>query len=210
MQNETFEAKFDLTPMQEGMLFHSLYAPGRGLYIEQIGYRLQGRLDVRAFEKAWQNVVEHYEILRSSFEWESTAQSQQRIHREVNVAIDELDWRESSPDEQQTLLDELMRSDREKGFNLSEAPLMRLILIRLGEELHHLLWTSHHIQLDGWSQSLVLNSLFKAYRSLVTGTPVEFECGRSFADYVTYLKNPKSVESEIFWRERFRGFDEAT
>ncbi|MEP6911124.1 MAG: amino acid adenylation domain-containing protein, partial [bacterium] len=208
MQNQTFEAKFDLTPMQQGILFHTLYAPGRGLYVEQIGYRLHGRLDVQAFENAWQSVVEHYEILRSSFEWESTAQPQQLIHREVEVAIDERDWREFAPGEQQTLLDELMRSDREKGFNLSEAPLMRLILIRLGEDLYHLLWSSHHIQLDGWSQSLVLNSVFTAYRSLITGKRVEFESSRSFADYVTHLKNPKSVESETFWRERLRGFDE--
>ena len=210
MQNETFEAKFDLTPMQQGILFHTLYAPGRGLYVEQIGYRLQGLLDARAFEKAWQSVLDHYEILRSSFEWESTAQSQQRIHGEVEVAIDERDWREFAPDEQQTLLDELMRSDREKGFNLSEAPLMRLILIRLGEDRYHLLWSSHHIQLDGWSQSLVLNSVFTAYRNLIAGTPVEFKSSRSFADYVTYLNNPKSVESEPFWRERLRGFDEPT
>src|SRR3989442_8426992 len=208
MQNETFEAKFDLTPMQQGILFHTLYAPGRGLYVEQIGYRLHGRLDVHAFENAWQRVVEHYEILRSSFEWESSAQSQQRINREVNVAIDKRDWREFATGEQQTLLDELMRTDREKGFNLSEAPLTRLILIRLADDLHHLLWSGHHIQLDGWSQSLVLNSVFKAYRSLVTGTPIEFESRRSFADYVTYLKNPESVESETFWRERLRGFDE--
>src|SRR5207302_7907914 len=124
MQNEPFEAKFDLTPMQQGILFHTLYAPGRGLYVEQIGYRLHGRLDVHAFENAWQSVVEHHEILRSSFEWESTGQSQQRIHREVEVEIDELDWREFAPNDQQTLLGELMRSDREKGFNLSEAPLM--------------------------------------------------------------------------------------
>src|SRR2546430_1917173 len=180
MQNETFEAKFDLTPTQQGILFHTLYAPGRGLYVEQIGYRLHGRLDVHAFENAWRSVVAHYEILRSSFEWENTAQPQQRIHREVNVAIDERDWRELAPGQKQTLLGELMRSDREKGFNLSEAPLTRLTLIRLADDLHHLLWSSHHIQLDGWSQSLVLNSVFTVYRSLVTGTPVDYPGSRSF------------------------------
>src|SRR6266576_5491030 len=90
IQNETFKAKFDLTPMQQGILFHTLYAPGRGLYVEQIGYRLHGRLDVHAFENAWQTVVEHHEILRASFEWGSTGQSQQRIDREVHVAIDGL------------------------------------------------------------------------------------------------------------------------
>lgn len=210
MQNESFEAKFDLTPTQEGILFHTLYTPGRGLYVEQIGYRLHGRLNVHAFENAWQHVVAHHEMLRSSFEWEGTAQSQQRIHREVTVVIDQRDWRERSPGEQQTLLDELMRSDREKGFNLSAAPLMRLILIRLTDDLHHLLWSSHHIQLDGWSQSLVLNGVFTAYRSLVSGTPVQIERSRPFADYVAYRKNRESAGSETFWRERLRGFDEPT
>jgi len=210
MQRETFEAKFDLTPMQQGMLFHTLYAPGRGLYVEQIGYRLQGRLDVREFEDAWRRVVARHEILRSSYEWEGTAQAQQRIHREVNVSIDERDWRKCSLLEQQDLLDELMRSDREKGFDLSTAPLMRLTLIRLAEDLHHLLWSSHHIQLDGWSQSLILNEVFTIYRGLVSGSTVELPRSRPFADYVAYLKNAETAGPEAFWRERLRGFEEPT
>lgn len=210
MQSETFEAKFDLTPMQQGMLFHTLYAPGRGLYIEQIGYSLQGRLDVPLFEEAWRRVVQRHEILRSSYEWEGTTQAQQRIHREVKLSIDERDWRKHSPQEQQTQLDELMRSDREKGFDLSAAPLMRLILVRLSEEVHHLLWSSHHIQLDGWSQSLILNEVFTIYRSLVSGSPVELPRSCPFADFVTYLKNAESADNEVYWRERLRGFEEPT
>src|SRR5882724_10016490 len=150
MSSETFETIFDLTPMQQGMLFHTLFAPNRGLYVEQIGYRLQGQLNVPVLENAWQIVVGHHAILRSSFEWEGTAQSRQRIHREVTITVDKRDWRKHTTAEQQTLLDEFMLSDRQMGFQLSVAPLMRLTLIRLRDDLHHLLWSSHHILLDGW------------------------------------------------------------
>src|SRR5688572_14551014 len=210
MQSETFEEKFDLTPMQQGILFHTLYAPGRGLYVEQIGYRLQGRLDVPAFEEAWRMVVARHAILRASFQWEGTSQAQQRIHREVSISIDQRDWRTYSRLEQQTLLDELMLNDREKGFDLSAAPLMRLTLLRLADDLNHFLWSSHHIQLDGWSQSLILNEAFTIYRGLLSGDTVKLGSSRPFADYLEYLKNPRGSESETFWRERLRGFDEPT
>src|SRR2546425_5095456 len=207
---EIFEAKFELTPMQQGMLFHALYASQAGLDVEQVGCRIHGPLDVRKFERAWQMVVARHQILRASFEWQGVAQPQQQIHHEVTIAIDERDWRSLSPGEQQTRLTELMCSDRDQGFDLSQAPLMRLIVVRLADELHHLLWSSHHLLLDGWSQSLVFNKVIEFYRGLVVGSRTEVEPSRPFADYVQWLKSKQASENESFWRERLRGFEEPT
>ncbi len=210
MRSDIFEAKFDLTPMQQGMLFHTLFGPRQGLYVEQVGYRINGPLDVRLFERAWQMIVARHQALRASFEWQGVAQPQQRIHREVTITIDERDWRDLSPSEQRSRLSELMGSDRERGFDLSHAPLMRLIIVRLADDLHHLLWSSHHLLLDGWSQSMVLNEVSELYQTLVLGSPTEVAPSRPFADYMQWLKSRKSPETENFWRERLGSFDEPT
>src|SRR6185312_176316 len=70
MSKNNTEAIYPLSPMQQGMLFHTLYAPQTGVYIQQLNYALTGNLDVPAFERAWLHVVERHQILRTLFVWE--------------------------------------------------------------------------------------------------------------------------------------------
>jgi hypothetical protein len=64
------ESVYPLSPMQRGMLFHSLYAPGSGVYCTQLSCVLEGDLNLEAFEQAWQRVVDTHPILRTAFVWE--------------------------------------------------------------------------------------------------------------------------------------------
>jgi hypothetical protein len=63
--NKNVEAIYPLSPMQQGMLFHTLYAPNSGMYFEQLVCTLRGTLDVQAFQTAWQRVVERHPVLRT-------------------------------------------------------------------------------------------------------------------------------------------------
>src|SRR5229473_731172 len=165
---------FDLTPIQEGMLFHALYAKQSGMYVEQIRSRFCGSLDVRAFEQAWQLIVARHQILRASFEWEGVERLRQIFQSEVTVEIEHHDWCQLSPDEQ------------------------------------HFILSSHHILLDGWSQELVLNEVFAAYRALLSGDDVAIQPSRAFSDYVQWLRSRDGSKDETFWREQLRDFDEPT
>jgi len=201
---------FDLTPIQEGMLFHALYAKQSGMYVEQIRSRFCGALDVRAFAQAWQLIVARHQILRASFEWEGVERPRQIFRSEATVEIENHDWCQLSPDEQQRSLLELVTHDRERGFDLSKAPLFRLILMKMATNEHHFILSSHHILLDGWSQELVLNEVFAAYRALLSGDDVAIQPSRAFSDYVEWLRSRDGSKDETFWREQLRDFDEPT
>src|ERR1700674_3437382 len=120
---EDHEKAFPLSPTQAGMLFHSLFAPEAGLYLEQIILRIDGDLDVQLFEKSWQRVLDHHEILRTSFRWEGLGSPLQIVHQEVTLPFQQHDWRELTPAGQDSSLDSFVRADRETGFDFSQPPL---------------------------------------------------------------------------------------
>ena len=68
--NKKIESIYPLSPMQQGMLFHSLYAPESWVYFVQNTLNLEGNVNVAAWRSAWQKVVERYPILRTLFVWE--------------------------------------------------------------------------------------------------------------------------------------------
>ncbi|MDX6614894.1 MAG: hypothetical protein QOD75_4080, partial [Blastocatellia bacterium] len=206
MLTENVEALFELSPIQQGMLFHSLYALQSGIYVEQIMGRLIGFLDVPAFERAWQMIVGHHKILRTSFFWKDLIQPTQVVHAEARVPFLQHDWRDLSPEEQDTRLESLLQTDREEGFDFAQPPLMRIILIRMSDTSYQFIWSSHHILLDGWSQSLLLKQVCSVYQGLTRGQQVPLEPSRPFGDYVSWLQEQDQTEAEVFWRETLKGF----
>src|SRR5437868_12822343 len=143
MMKKDIQAIYPLSPMQEGMLFHSLYAPESGAYCTQFVCTLVGRLDLAAFERAWQKVVERHPVLRTAFVWEGLARPMQVVGRRARLAVALQDWRDLPQTRQQEQLQTWLAEDRRQGFMLSKAPLMRLTILRLGEQTHEVIW-SHH------------------------------------------------------------------
>src|SRR5918998_6003051 len=86
------EAIYPLSPMQEGMLFHTVYAPGTGIYVNQVAYTFDG-LDANAFRRAWQAALDRHAALRSAFLWEKRERPLQAVLRGVEMPWDERDWR---------------------------------------------------------------------------------------------------------------------
>src|SRR5579872_6831731 len=133
MQIKNVEDVYPLSPMQEGMLFHSLYTPQSEAYFEQMTCLLYGDLDVRAFKLAWQQVVARHPILRTLFLWERLDALLQVVRQQVELPWSEQDWRHLPPAEQNERVQTFLRADITQGFDLARAPLLRLSLIRLSE-----------------------------------------------------------------------------
>ena len=207
---ENIEDTLRLSPMQKGLLFHSLYAPDSGVYFQQVHCVLRGNLDLEAFKQAWQQSINRHSILRTSFFWEDLEEPVQVVNREVTLPIELEDWSELADSEQQSRLLDFLEADRRRGFELSSAPLLRLALLRLDEQRYRLVWSHHHLLLDGWSIPLLLKEVFTFYQGLCWNEPVQLEPARPYRDYLSWLQNQPLAEAERYWREKLRGLRPST
>lgn len=204
------EDVYPLSPLQQGILFHTLCTPNTRVYLHQLIYVLDGHLDVDAFRRAWQRVIERHPILRSSFVWENVKEPVQVVHRDVSLLLEELDWRALSAAEQRAQLEQRAREDREEGFDLGRAPLMRLILIRLAENSYQLFWSYEHIIFDGWAGGLINKEVMTFYQAFRAGRDVALPLPRPYRDYILWLRQQDMVKAEAFWRQELAGFTTPT
>ncbi|NEO30633.1 MAG: amino acid adenylation domain-containing protein [Symploca sp. SIO3C6] len=210
MNKENIEDIYPLSPLQQGMLFHSLYAPESGVYFTQIIWSLTGNLDVPTFEQAWQKTVERHSIFRTAFVGESLSQPVQIVYRKINVTVETYNWQELSAQEQQKKLKVFLDSERQNGFQLSQAPLMNLSLIQLDKNNYQFVWSHHHLLLDGWSLPLVLKDLLDFYQVIDQGKTFPKEPAISYRNYIAWLQQQNQEPSEKFWRQKLKGFTTPT
>ncbi|MFF8726760.1 non-ribosomal peptide synthase/polyketide synthase [Streptomyces sp. NPDC015171] len=195
-----------LTPLQEGMLFHRLVGGPDDVYVDQAALLLDGVSDPDALATAWQRVTDRTPALRTSVVWEGVPVPLQVVHRHVRVPVTQLDWREADADGHDARLARLRADDLARGLDLGTAPLMRLTLVRLPGARLRLLWTSHHLILDGWSLAQVLTEVFEEYTALTTGTAPRPPVRRPFGDYVHWLAGQDSEAARAHWRAVLAGF----
>ncbi|MBV9790245.1 MAG: non-ribosomal peptide synthetase, partial [Chloroflexi bacterium] len=202
------EDVYPLSPMQQGMLFHTLY--DSGLYVEQTIATLHGNLDIEAFQRAWQQTVDRHPILRTAFLWEGLASPLQVVRRQARLPWTIDDWRGIDPAEQQSRLQQFVQEDLARGFDLGKAPLMRLALFQSGDDAYHFVWSQHHILLDGWSLPLVLGEVFRSYEALAQGRELPLPRPRPYREYIAWLQKQDMQQAEAFWRRNLAGFTAAT
>jgi len=200
---------YPLSSMQQGMLFHTLSAPESGLYFEQTSCTIQGPLDVPAFERAWQRVLDRHSILRTSFVWNRLDRMLQVVHRHVKLPLELRDWRNLSAAEQQIRFNALLTNERSRGFDLTRAPLLRLVIMRTADETHRFLLNYHHVLLDGWSLALLFKEIFTLYDAFTCNQDRTLPPARPYGDYIAWLQTQDLGAAEAFWRQALAGFTAA-
>ncbi|MER6470635.1 non-ribosomal peptide synthase/polyketide synthase [Streptomyces collinus] len=199
-----------LTPLQEGMLFHRLVGGGDDVYVDQAALLLDGVADPQAFAAAWQRVTERTPALRTCVVWEDVPVPLQVVRRDVTVPVAHLDWRDLDEAERAERLARLRADDLARGVDLAAAPLMRLTLVRLPGARLHLLWTSHHLILDGWSLAQVLTEVCEEYAALTAGAGFRPPVRRPFGDYVRWLAEQDPAAARAHWQGVLAGFTTPT
>jgi len=201
---------YPLSPMQQGLLFHSLSEPDSRVYFVQTGYRLRGDFDEAAFEQAWRQVIERHEILRASFLWQGLDKPLQVVRKEVAPPLEKLDFQGLDEAEQKRRLDRFAEQDRAKGFDLRQAPLIRLAIIRLTASTLHLICSNHHLIMDGWSRRLIMDEVFACYQAFSRGETPSLESRRPFRDYIAWLQRQDPSKAAAFWRDYLKGLIHTT
>ncbi|MFN8596435.1 MAG: amino acid adenylation domain-containing protein [Anaerolineae bacterium] len=210
MNAKAVEAVYPLSPMQQGMLFHTVYAPESGVYHAQTACALHGDLDVDAFKRAWQCVIDRHAILRTAFAWKRLDKLLQVVHRQVTVPWEQDDWRAVPPADQHMLLLDYLQTDRARGFDLAQAPLLRLALMRTADDAYQFVWSHHHLLLDGWSVPILLKDVFTCYEAMRTGREPQLEPVRPYRDYITWLQKQDPAHVAAYWQRMLAGFTAPT
>nr|WP_225778800.1 non-ribosomal peptide synthetase [Pseudomonas sp. Marseille-Q3773] len=194
---------YPLSPMQQGMLFHSLYEQGSGNYINQMRVDVD-HLDPQRFKQAWRDVLAAHDILRTGFVWQAELErAVQIVHRSVGSPFTELDWRDTP--QLEAALQQLADDERQRGFDLAEAPLLRLVLVRTDRHRHHLIYTNHHILMDGWSTSRLLGEVLQRY----AGQPMPAQATH-YRDYIAWLQRQDAGAAETFWKGQLADLEAPT
>ncbi len=198
---------YPATPMQKGMLYHSLL--DSSAYVSQAMPTLRGRVDLSLFRQAWQHVVAQFDIFRTAFVGQGDD-----IHQLV-VEHAEMDWYEEdlrhlSQAQQQRHVTEYQQSDRRKGFDFLTAPLQRISVFWLEDDCYQLLWSHHHALLDGWCSPIVYQHVITAYQTLLAGQPLTSASVPVYQHYIEWLHQQNPNAAQQFWGEYLDGVEQAT
>jgi amino acid adenylation domain-containing protein len=202
MSTQDIEDIYELSPLQQGILFHTLYAGDADIYVNQRSFYVDGPLDVDTLLLAWEQTTRAHTILRTSFHWEGLDKPVQVVHRDVPSNITRHDW--SGQADQQQRFDGLRAEDLTTGFDPAVVPLQRLHLVKFDDRRHGVIWTNHLLLLDGWSVPIFLNDVLRRYAHLAVGTPPP-EPAPPYRDYIAWLQRQDLDAAKDFWTRSLSG-----
>ncbi|OKI00759.1 non-ribosomal peptide synthetase [Streptomyces sp. CB02923] len=209
MTRSMVEDVWPLSPLQEGLLFHATFdEEGPDVYTVQSAHAVNGPLDAGRLRAAWGTLVARHAALRACFRRVSGARMVQVIAREVELPWQETDLSGLAPDTADAEAERLAAEERARRFDLATAPLLRVLLIRLGADRHRMVVTSHHILMDGWSMPIVLAELSAAYAADGDGTALPPTA--SYRDYLAWLNRQDKDAAREAWRSELSGADAPT
>ncbi|WP_258192456.1 condensation domain-containing protein, partial [Nitrosospira multiformis] len=214
------EDLYPLSPLQGGILFHSVFdRDDHGVYLNQLRADIEG-LDATRFKAAWQAAVACHPVLRTGFVIQDS-KPLQWVAKSVELPFVEHDWRTREDKEHREHREErekrerdlevLARVEHASGFDLARPPLMRIALVRLTDDRYHFIWTIHHLLLDGWSTSQLAGEVLRRYAGDLS--PVQEASFRGRGEYRRFIEwlQRRDVEvSEAYWRERLNEIGEPT
>ncbi|QDY82732.1 amino acid adenylation domain-containing protein [Paenibacillus polymyxa] len=188
-----------LSPLQEGLLFHYLDHPASDQYFVQVRWIYHGRLEVDRYREAWSSVIAENDSLRTCYIWEALDKPIQCIVQNAEWAWTFLDIEAEQPVRQQEYIERWMAADRNRRFDLTQ-PAFRLTLIQVASNEWTMIWSYHHILLDGWSLPLLLNRVHELYACSLQNRMPQRSLTRSFESYIHWLNSKDRTEAETFWR----------
>ena len=195
---------YPLSPMQSGMLFHTVCAPGGSAYLNQLSVDVEG-LDAARLRAAWQQAGASHPVLRTGFLQRGEGWLQW-VAKTADVPFDDYDWRDRDAGDLRDALDALAAEQLARGFDLARPPLQRVVLVRTGERRHRLIWTHHHALMDGWSVSRMLGDVLRRYG----GSDAAIAPGARYRDYIAWLQRRDAAPGDAYWRDQLARLPEPT
>jgi amino acid adenylation domain-containing protein/non-ribosomal peptide synthase protein (TIGR01720 family) len=215
LQAHTWEASqiediYPLSLMQEGLLFESLYDADSTAYFVQISYRLKGALLIDNFKHSWYELTRCYAVLRTAFIHENVARPLQVVFKDRMPEIVVMDWRDLTATEQQARIEAYQGQDRARGFDFQRETLLRIRIFQLSESQYQIVWSYHHILLDGWCLGILYQDFAKIYAALGEGKTPKLPVTPPYSEYIRWLEQQDRNEAINYWSHYLSGYEHVT
>ncbi|MFD7663922.1 amino acid adenylation domain-containing protein [Streptomyces sp. NPDC059788] len=198
-----------LSSLQEGLLFQSSFEEeGPDVYETQWMLELTGPLHAARLRASWETLLDRHAALRASFHRRASGEPVQIVSREVRLPWREIDLSGLTEADALSGIEELATREQERRFDTAAAPLLRLLLIRLGAGRHRLVVISHHILMDGWSMPVLLSELAEVYAAGGDGSALA--PAASYRDYLAWRARQDKDAARAAWSAEFAGTEEPT
>lgn len=200
------EAVYRLSGLQQGILFHSLYDKEVHSYINQFSCDIVNP-DIDAFTKSWKVLLSRHSILRTSFHHDAFSLPVQCVHRNVEMPLSIIDLTQYAEQDRVKQLIVHVEADAHKPFDFAQPPLMRVTLLQVQPGRFRMLWTFHHLIIDGWSIPIIIQSFLETYNIIASGAQVKPVSEDSYEDYIRHIYAGDKTSEETYWREYMNGLE---
>uniref|UniRef100_UPI000B29B220 non-ribosomal peptide synthetase n=1 Tax=Abyssisolibacter fermentans TaxID=1766203 RepID=UPI000B29B220 len=198
---------YSLSPMQEGMLFHYIMDKTSTAYFEQTVIGIEGTLDVDLVEKSFNKLIEKYDVLRTIFIYKGTKKPRQVVIKKRKAKISFNDISHQEENKKAKFIEAFKEEDRKKGFDLEKNVLMRISIIKIQEEGYKLIWSHHHIIMDGWCLGIIVKDFLEFYIKLKNGESIYLESMIPYSTYIKWLEKKDTVVGATYWRKYLKKYE---
>lgn len=195
---------YKLSPLQLGIYFHWAADPFSSVYCEQMSYSVKtGNLDPAELKQAYQKLLEKHAVLRTEFNDELATEPLQIVRKNVEGDFRFLSIENSDPE---TFVKEIKAKDIEIGFDLFKPSQMRLTVLDLGNQEYEFIWSHHHILIDGWCMSILINDFYKILLNIQNNTELESEVPQTYSEYIKWLDSVDEKKSLEYWKDYLKEY----
>lgn len=195
MDREAIQSVFPLSFQQKGMLFHYLKDAEENAYIGQQILTIEGSINRDHFHQSLEILSQKYEAFRTRIVYSGLEEPMQVVLKETSV-----DWHYQEND-----FEDFIAADHQRGFKIEKENLIRVSLVKVGDQKYQNVWSFHHIILDGYCIGILAKDFFEIYRRLEQSEPITIEPAPSYKNYLKWLNSQNSEEAKAFWEDCLAG-----
>ncbi|MEZ0611712.1 amino acid adenylation domain-containing protein, partial [Fibrella sp. WM1] len=196
-----------LAPLQEGMAFAYLRQPNTTAYSYQLAYRLTGDVALAPFTNAINQLMERHAILRTAFDYEQTGELVQLILTNRQPVLTYTNISFETAERQQTIIADYKQRDRERGFDIVREVLFRIALFKTADQQVELVWSCHHLIMDGWSMGVLMADFLQCYDAQIQPSAKPMLPAPQYRDYVQWVKQQDQTAATSYWQTYLSGYD---
>ena len=209
MSDKKIEAVYGLTAMQSGMLYNSLINTDAGTDLVQNRTIIKGQIDVDILSESINRVIKRYSVLRTVFMYQNIDEAKQVVLAQRSVEVGVTNHESESEEECEAKINAYLNDDRKNKMDLSKNMLFRVHVFKCPGEIVNIVYTFHHIILDGWSVGIIMSEIYKIYDAVLIGKEVLLLEPVNMGRYIKWLEMNKSKgESLFYWKKLLKGYEE--